>query len=141
MTDNLLERLSKHVPRLLRHQIIAKIIEQTFSDGKLHTETLSHIGCSPSIERFYGSILFIDISGFTALSQRLNVESLKTHINGYFKKILDIIENHDGEVIKFAGDALFVVWQINANLNHGMYLYLNGLIDVVNKINFRFHRI
>jgi hypothetical protein len=49
--------------------------------------------------------------------------------NGYFYS--------NGEVIKFAGDALFVVWQINANLNHGMYLYLNGLIDVVNKINFR----
>eukprot|EP01038_Epipyxis_sp_PR26KG_P013098 gene13098-17555_t len=68
--------------------------------------------CMPSIQRFECVLLFVDISGFTALSQKLNVDDLKTHINDYFKKIIGLIEKYGGEVIKFAGDALFVIWQI-----------------------------
>lgn len=65
----------------------------------------------PSVSHFHGALLFVDISGFTVLSQRLPVDELRIQINGYFKRILDIVERHGGDVIKFAGDALFVVWQ------------------------------
>jgi class 3 adenylate cyclase len=67
----------------------------------------------PSMERFYGALLFVDISGFTALSLKLDVESLKNHINDYFSKMLDVIDKWSGDVIKFAGDALYIVWQVN----------------------------
>ena len=55
--------------------------------------------------------MFVDISGFTVLSQKLKVDDLKNHINAYFHIIVDIIDKYDGEIIKFAGDALFIVWQ------------------------------
>eukprot|EP01031_Cornospumella_fuschlensis_P030149 gene30149-36420_t len=67
----------------------------------------------PTLQRFHGSLLFVDISGFTALSLKLDVESLKNHINRYFSKMLDIVEKWEGDVIKFAGDALFIVWPTN----------------------------
>lgn len=65
----------------------------------------------PSIERFYGALLFVDISGFTPLAQKLDVESLKNHINDYFTKMLNVIDKWEGDVIKFAGDALYIVWE------------------------------
>lgn len=65
----------------------------------------------PSIERFHAALLFVDISGFTALSQRLHVDELRIHINSYFTKILDVVTKYDGEVIKFAGDALYIIWR------------------------------
>jgi class 3 adenylate cyclase len=65
----------------------------------------------PSVSHFHGALLFVDISGFTILSQRLPVDELRTQINSYFKKIIDIVDEHGGDVIKFAGDALFIVWQ------------------------------
>lgn len=68
----------------------------------------------PFIERFEGSLLFVDISGFTALSRRLHVESLKIHINAYFTLMLDVVDKHDGDVVKFAGDALFIIWPANS---------------------------
>lgn len=68
----------------------------------------------PFIERFEGSLLFVDISGFTALSRQLHVESLKTHINAYFTKMLNVVDQYDGDVIKFAGDALYIIWPANA---------------------------
>jgi class 3 adenylate cyclase len=68
----------------------------------------------PFVERFEGSLLFVDISGFTALSRRLHVESLKIHINAYFTLMLDVVDKHDGDVVKFAGDALFIIWPANS---------------------------
>ena len=112
-----MDRFSRHVPRLLRRQLLSNLLDQSLSTND--KSTFFDKSCKPSIESFHGSILFIDISGFTALSQRLKVEDLKIHINGYFKKILDIIEMYNGEVIKFAGDALFVVWQSRFSGNLG----------------------
>lgn len=50
--------------------------------------------------------------GFTALATKLEVEELRIHINAYFDRIIGIIEKHHGQVLKFAGDALFVAWQV-----------------------------
>jgi class 3 adenylate cyclase len=65
------------------------------------------------MERFYGALLFVDISGFTAMASKMNVDDLRTHINAYFTMIINIVVKHGGEVVKFAGDALYIVWQIN----------------------------
>ena len=68
----------------------------------------------PFIERFQGSLLFVDISGFTALSRRLHIELLKTHINAYFTEMLNVVDQHEGDAVKFAGDALYIIWPANA---------------------------
>lgn len=62
------------------------------------------------IQRQRGVLLFVDISGFTELSQRFNIEDFKNFINTYFSKIIELVECFGGEVVKFAGDALFAVW-------------------------------
>lgn len=111
MEESKLESYGKHIPGILRRQIIAKLTQQ-YVERKSDDSTESPaIELRPSMERFHGALLFVDISGFTILSQRLNVDQLRLHINAYFKKILDIVEKHGGEAIKFAGDALFIVWQ------------------------------
>jgi class 3 adenylate cyclase len=60
--------------------------------------------------------LLADISGFTALTERLaghgpsGVEELTSVLNVSFGQILDLIEAHGGDVVKFAGDALLALW-------------------------------
>lgn len=98
----------KHVPRALRQQIITQLVEQYLAKDNNTSETHSvesivSPSCFPSIQRFHCALLFVDISGFTALSLKLDVNDLKTHINNYFTIMLDIIANHGGDVIKFAG--------------------------------------
>jgi class 3 adenylate cyclase len=39
------------------------------------------------------------------------VDDLKNQINSYFHKIVTIINKYEGEIIKFAGDAMFIIWQ------------------------------
>lgn len=123
------ERFGRHVPHVLEKHLIKDLIEQFIDDkeeeeeeeSNVDEESSIHRSCSPAINRFCASLLFVDISGFTALSQRLPVDELRLHINTYFKRILDTVSKHNGDVIKFAGDALFIDWQIHAD-SSGMTL-------------------
>src|SRR5438874_1465574 len=71
----------------------------------------------PHADTFPGAVLFADISGFTALTERLaehgrtGVEELTQMLNEYFGRIIEIVIVHGGDVVKFAGDALLALWQ------------------------------
>ncbi len=65
---------------------------------------------------FQGAILFIDISGFTALNERLSKlgpggpEQVSKHLNTYFGQLIEAVANAGGDVLKFAGDALICMF-------------------------------
>lgn len=60
------------------------------------------------------TLLFADIAGFTAMSERLTqlgregAEVITGVVNDYFAAMLEIIARHDGDLFKFGGDALLV---------------------------------
>jgi class 3 adenylate cyclase/tetratricopeptide (TPR) repeat protein len=68
------------------------------------------------IERVEAAILFADISGFTALTERLAAlgregsEELSRVLNAYFDRLIERIADHGGDVVKMAGDALIALW-------------------------------
>ncbi len=59
-----------------------------------------------------GTLLFADISGFTALSERLTTlgkqgaEQIVMVVNRYFSAMLDVLFSYGGDLFKFGGDAL-----------------------------------
>lgn len=67
----------------------------------------------PFTEGHDGALLFVDISGFTKISVMMDVESLSNAINSYFQKIVNEISSCGGDVLKFAGDALFAEWKVH----------------------------
>jgi class 3 adenylate cyclase len=103
-----LQTFSKHVPHILRQQLLLKLSKKFINetDSEWNQDSIR----SPSLQRFHGALLFVDISGFTVLSQKLDIESLKNHINDYFTKMLAIVDKWGGDVVKFAGDALYIIW-------------------------------
>jgi class 3 adenylate cyclase len=111
-----LSKFSRQVPKLLRSQILCELMNNVLSEkrdlntNKPQENSLMKHHTSPSIQRFHGALLFVDISGFTALSLKLDVDTLKNHINDYFSKMLGIVDKWGGDVVKFAGDALFIIW-------------------------------
>ena len=66
---------------------------------------------------FFGAVLVIDISGFTSLTEMLaeqgkrGVDKLTRHVSTYFGHIIEIVYKYGGDVIRFAGDALIVVFR------------------------------
>src|SRR5215207_2335495 len=94
--------LASYVPGLIIHRLAANPTPIT----------------APISEHFPAAVLFADISGFTALTEHLaqqgpaGAEVLTRELNTYFGRLIDIITLHDGDVIKFAGDALTAVWPV-----------------------------
>src|SRR5687767_4258264 len=74
-------------------------------------------GCEGSCEDLlWGAVLFVDISGFTRLTQVLSeegpkgVERLSQVVNRFFDSLIELLADHGGEAVKFAGDAILAVW-------------------------------
>ena len=63
-----------------------------------------------------GSLVFLDISGFTSLSERLTAlgrigaEELIEVLNGIFGRMLDLAFARGGSLLKFGGDALLLLF-------------------------------
>src|SRR5690242_2032859 len=98
----LLETIASYVPALSVRRFAA------------HPAALTQ----PEQERFQAAVLFADISGFTALAERLaqrgpgGTEELTRLLNSYFGRLIDLVNAHGGEIVKFAGDALLAWWSV-----------------------------
>jgi adenylate cyclase len=56
------------------------------------------------------TVLFADVSGFTALSERLDPEDVRAFQNELFESLAQAIARYDGFVEKFVGDAVMAVF-------------------------------
>jgi class 3 adenylate cyclase len=86
--------------RLLR--AIAELNETAANRSQV-TRTAS---ISPSAERRQLTVLFVDLVGSTALSQRLDPEDLREVIRGYNETVARTIRDGGGFVAKFMGDGV-----------------------------------
>src|SRR5256712_12180188 len=57
------------------------------------------------------SVLFLDIAGYTKLSEQLEPKKLNQLVQLYFSSFLEIIQAHHGDVNETAGDGLMVIFQ------------------------------
>src|SRR5690242_4491151 len=58
------------------------------------------------------TVLFSDVSGFTALGERLDPESLQQLMGRWFDETKRIIKRHDGTVEKYMGDAVMAIFGV-----------------------------
>src|SRR5919204_6780245 len=58
------------------------------------------------------TLLFCDVSGSTALGERLEAESVREVMLRYFEEMRVVIERHSGTVEKFIGDAVMAVFGV-----------------------------
>jgi adenylate cyclase len=56
------------------------------------------------------TVLFADLTGFTALSEALDPEDVRAFQNALFAMLAEAIERHEGFVEKFVGDAVMAVF-------------------------------
>jgi len=64
----------------------------------------------PGGERREMTVMFIDLKGFTSISEKLAADDLVNMINGFFGHMTDAISGNDGVVDKFMGDAVMAYW-------------------------------
>jgi class 3 adenylate cyclase/HAMP domain-containing protein len=57
------------------------------------------------------SVLFLDIAGYTRLSEQLEPRRLNQLVQTYFSSFLEILQRHHGDINETAGDGLMVIFQ------------------------------
>jgi class 3 adenylate cyclase/tetratricopeptide (TPR) repeat protein len=63
-------------------------------------------------ERKHVTVLFSDISGYTAMSEKLDPEEVKEIVNRIFGQIKSVIAKYEGFIEKFAGDAVMAIFGV-----------------------------
>jgi adenylate cyclase len=72
-------------------------------------------------ERREVTMLNSDIAGFSTLSQRMRADELVEFLNRYFGRMIDIVLDHGGNIDKFQGDGMLVVFGApNAMADHAV---------------------
>ncbi len=63
-------------------------------------------------ERKYVTVLFSDLSGYTAMSERLDPEEVKEITSRIFEEISEVVANYEGFIEKFVGDAVMALFGV-----------------------------
>jgi len=64
-------------------------------------------------ERTFATVLFIDIQGFTSLSERCEPERVMQILNRNLEIVVDTIFRYDGAVLKFLGDGVLAAFGVH----------------------------
>jgi class 3 adenylate cyclase len=60
--------------------------------------------------RYEATVMFTDIRGFTAMSERLSPEEVFAFLNDYLSRMIDVIAARGGIIDKFLGDGILAVF-------------------------------
>ena len=63
-------------------------------------------GVTPSAETKIATVMFVDLAGFTEISERLEAPALAELLNGYFQRVSDAVTEHRGRIGTFLGDGV-----------------------------------
>ena len=91
-------------------------------------------------ERKRVTILFADISGFTAISEKTDPEEVRGNVNACFTDLLPVIQNYGGTVEKFIGDEIMAIFGAPAaheNDEERSLLAALGMMERLDRFNTR----
>ena len=62
----------------------------------------------------HAAVLFVDLSGYSKITAALapkGAHAISNEVNAYLGRLLQIVNAYGGDVVKFAGDAVLIVWE------------------------------
>src|SRR5262245_48451786 len=86
-------------------------------------------------ERRHATILFADISGFTAAAGKLDPEQLTDVMNECFAIMESAVRQHGGHVDKFIGDCVMAIFGAPGALENAARQAINAAIDMRNRLD------
>lgn len=88
-------------------------------------EAYSLTGLLPSPERHKVCVMFTDVRGFTALSQRVDLEMLFERLSRNLGMQVDSVHAHGGYIDKFGGDGLMAIFDYDNAVERACRCALN----------------
>jgi class 3 adenylate cyclase len=66
----------------------------------------------------HAAVLFVDLSNYSKITAEIShrgAHAISTAVNAYLSRLLFIVSSYGGDVVKFAGDAVLIVWEGEKN--------------------------
>jgi len=110
--------LHAFLPRILREAIAGGLISMEDQQKIVNTGPVSST-YHPVFQRIDAAVVLMDASGFTALTEALarqtgGAEEIGIYLNGFFGPLIDIVTSFGGDILKFGGDAITILWPVQA---------------------------
>lgn len=99
------------------NNILKMYVDETVLNFMGSREFESSLMANETVE---GSVAFIDICGFTAISEKESPDTVVKLLNGYFEIIVKEIIGQGGYVDKFMGDAIMAVFRGDYHLDRAI---------------------
>jgi class 3 adenylate cyclase/tetratricopeptide (TPR) repeat protein len=77
-----------------------------------HASEKTHTIRSVESERKHVTVMFSDLSGYTAMSEKLDPEEVKEILNCIFGEVARVVSKYEGFIDKFIGDAVMVLFGV-----------------------------
>jgi adenylate cyclase len=58
----------------------------------------------------HATAMFTDIAGFTSITEKMSADKVAKMLNEYFTQVAGVVQENQGTLIKFIGDAIFAIW-------------------------------
>lgn len=116
---------------------MAEDIAETYLGRDAGLRVLSGHIVRGSVEKREAVICYFDLSGFTKLSEQLDGDALIAMLNAYFEVAVDIVHTHGGNVLKFMGDGMLAIFDVDACADASLTAIeaTAALRDAVNHLN------
>ena len=98
------------------------------------TASVGTASAPATAERRLVSILFVDLVGFTTLSEGRDHEEVRELLSRYFDVAREMIERYGGTVEKFIGDAVMAVWGAPTAHEDDAERAVRAALDVVDAV-------
>lgn len=100
--------------KYMREETGRKVIRSAF-DHYLSPEMVARLAEDPKQLTLGGearemTIMFSDVRGFTAISERTSAEDLTRLVNMIMTRLTDVVLEHNGTIDKYIGDCLMAFW-------------------------------
>ena len=113
----------KRVTDTFGYYIDPVIRDQLLSQG---TQALSLGGTTRNI-----AVLFVDVRGFTSLSESLDAETVVEIVNQYLTLTTECIMNNHGTLDKFVGDCTMAIWNAPIEQENPVYHACRAAMDMI----------
>ena len=121
----LVERERRKVERIFGHWVDPRIAHQLAASRSV--EEIISKG-----ERRDITLLFVDIRGFTALSEGMSAENVQAVIHEYLDDMSTLILKWDGTIDKYVGDEIVALWNAPVAQREHALLAVRCAYDLVN---------
>lgn len=121
------EELKNTIEAIRENNILKMYVDESVLNFMSAQDYESDIKSNETIE---ASVAFVDICGFTALSESSTPDTVVNLLNSYFDIMVKEIIDHDGYVDKFMGDAIMAVFKNDHHLDSA----IEAALDIRSKI-------